>query len=78
MHKDVTLATVFDLFLEYLSGSVEELKTASRRCGESRRKNWFKPGCCMTSQQLPETHYSSKPSSVSAVKVILPMKTYDK
>lgn len=27
MHKDVTLATVFDLFLESLSGSVEELKT---------------------------------------------------
>ena len=34
MPKDVTLATVFDLFLDSLSGSVEKLKSASCRHGE--------------------------------------------
>lgn len=38
MHKDVTFAAVFDLFLDSLSASVEKLETASRCCSKSRGK----------------------------------------
>lgn len=64
MHKDVTFAAVFDLFLDSLSASVEKLETASRCCSKSRgkKKKRFRPG------QLPETNCASKPPSASAVK----------
>lgn len=68
---NATLATVSDLFLDFLSASVEKLKTASRCCCEfsgKRKQKGFKRGCCVTNEQLPETNHTSKPLSASAVK----------